>query len=337
MAGPVRTRALARFALIASIAAASLATTAAPGAASPVDAAASNLPAWSGGLDLYRSGVYTVQKTWLWCTAADVQIIRNIVDGEADHSKSGQQRYFDYMRAHNQYAIPVKDGVDAAGWTVGLDEFVDPRYQLYQSESFDSALRSAVTNIRETNLPVAFTVEHGNHAWILTGFTATADPAATADFTVTGVRVVGPLWGLQSRTYGYDMKPDTKLTPKQLEGFFTPWHYTSIPMAWENRWVSVQPVAVPPAVATAAPSAPPTRRERLGDLKPAPTANPALAAGLAVSTASPSAPTDLARPASPTSVSDPLAAASPYAVLALGVAALGVFVAFRRRQKPPRA
>ena len=88
-----------------------------------------------------------------------------------------QQRYFDYMRAHNRYAIPVSDGVDPAGWAAGLRRYVDSRYQLTRSGSFDSALRSAVTNLRRTNLPVAITVSHGNHAWVLTGFTATADPA----------------------------------------------------------------------------------------------------------------------------------------------------------------
>ena len=79
--------------------------------------------------------------------------------------------------------------------------------------------------------------------WVLTGFTATADPARTTNFTVTSVRVVGPLWGLQSRTYGYDMRPDTKLTPSQLRTFFTPWHYARVRMAWEGRWVSIQAVA----------------------------------------------------------------------------------------------
>lgn len=337
MAGPVRSRAFARFALAATMVVASLGTTAALGAASRVDAAESTLSPWTGGLDLYRSGVYTVQKTWLWCTAADVQIIRNIVAGEADHSKSGQQRYFDYMRAHNQYPIPVKDGVDAAGWAAGLDEFVDPRYQLYQSESFDSALRSAVTNIRETGLPVAFTVQHGNHAWIMTGFTATADPAATTDFTVTTVRVVGPLWGLQSRTYGYDMKPDTKLTPKQLEGFFTPWHYTSIPMAWENRWVSVQPVAVPPAVATAAPSAPAPRRERLGDLRPIATPSTDVISGALGPTTEPSAQTEGASPTSTRSVEDPGAGSWPYVALALALFGIGVVAWLARRRRQPRA
>jgi len=207
---------------------------------------------WTGGVDLYRTGVFTTQKTWLWCTAADVQIVRNIADHAADHSRSSQQRYFAAMRAHDRYALPLNDGVDPAGWAYGLRHFVDGRYRLVASGSFNAALRAAVTNLRRTNLPVGITVAHGDHAWVLTGFTATADPAKTTRFTVTGVRVVGPLWGLQGTSYGYDMRPDTRLTPKQLAGFFTPWHYAKIRMAWEGDWVSIQPIvarAVSPAAA----------------------------------------------------------------------------------------
>lgn len=257
MARPSRVSPIARLLLAATLAIVGL------GSLAPApDATAAALPRWTGGIDLYRSGVFTTQKTWLWCTAADVQIIRNIADRQADHSRASQQRYFDYMRAHNRYGIPVKDGVDPAGWTAGLRHFVDSRYRLYASGSFDSALRAAVTNLRLANLPVGITVSHGNHAWILTGFTATADPATTTRFTVTSVRVVGPLWGLQSRTFGYDMRPDRKLTPAQLKTFFTPWHYAGVKMAWEGRWVSVQPVAaspkVPKPVATPAPTVRPT-------------------------------------------------------------------------------
>jgi hypothetical protein len=253
---------------IAAVSVAFVATSVGP-ALQPATAA--GISRWTGGVDLYRSGVFTTQKTWLWCTAADVQIIRNIVDHAADHTRSSQQRYFDAMRAHNRYDIPVTDGVDPAGWTYGLRHFVDGRYRLVSSTSFNAALRSAVTNLRRTNLPVGITVSHGNHAWVLTGFTATADPATTTHFTVTSVRVVGPLWGLQSRTYGYDMRPDTKLTPSQLRGFFTPWHYTSVPMAWENLWVSVQPIAA--QTTTSAPKATP-RPSPTGTPHPTATATP---------------------------------------------------------------
>ena len=308
MPGQVRSRSTVRLTLAAALAVLLLAgRMAVP--ATDVDA----LSRWTGGIDLYRSGVFTTQKTWLWCTAADVQIIRNIADHATDHSTSSQQRYFDYMRAHDRYAIPVSDGTDPAGWAAGLRRFVDSRYQLTRNGSFDSALRSAVTNLRRTNLPVAITVSHGNHGWVLTGFTATADPATTSRFSVTSVRVVGPLWGLQSRSYGYDMRPDTKLTPAQLKGFFTPWHYAGVRMAWEGQWVSIQPVGKAPRAAPAAPK-PTARPTAKPTPRPTPRTTPSPTATAAPSqaviqppTPSPSAADPMARAAGPVSSADPVA------------------------------
>jgi hypothetical protein len=269
--------------LLLAVLVACLALAAAGSAPGATTAAA--LSRWTGGIDLYQTGVFTTQKSWLWCTAADVQIIRNIVDRATDHARASQERYFDAMRAHDRYDIPITDGVDPAGWAYGLRHFVDSRYRLVASGSFDAALRSAVANLRRTNLPVGITVARGNHAWILTGFTATADPAATTHYSVTSVRVVGPLWGLQSRSYGYDMRPDTKLTPRQLAGFFTPWHYAGVRMAWEGDWVSIQPIAVGTAaigIAAVGPAA--TTRP-----KPAPASPPTASAVTASPIESPGA------------------------------------------------
>ena len=233
--GPRRRRTLARM-LAALLAAVALTVAALPGTA---DAA---IPRWRGGIDLYRPGVFSTQKTWRWCTAANVQIMRNIVHHRTNHKGAQQRRFFEYMRARDRYAIPARDGVDPVGWTAGLRHYVDARYHLVLSRSFKAALRSAVRNLRLTDMPVGITVAHGNHAWVLTGFSATADPAKTNHFTVTSVRVTGPLWGLQSRAYGYDMHPDKELTRKQFKRFFTAWHYAGIRMAWEGDWVSVQPI-----------------------------------------------------------------------------------------------
>lgn len=205
----------------------------------PADAALSR---WDGGMNLYRDGVFTTQKTWLWCTAAGVQIVRNIVERDDDHSRSSQERYFDWMRARNRYDLPVSAGVDPQGWTAGLRRFVDDRYRLQAHRSFDQALRLAGVRMRKTSLPVALTVSNGGHGWILHGFTATADPARTDDFRVTSVRVTGPLWGRQDRDFGYDMRPNTRLTVAQLRRFFMPWRYPPKPMAWDGRFVSIQPV-----------------------------------------------------------------------------------------------
>jgi hypothetical protein len=194
-------------------------------------------------VDLFRRGVFSTQKTWVWCTAAGVQIMRNIVHERSDRSAEKQRRYFRYMRANQRYPIPLRDGVDPTGWAAGLRRWVDPSYRVVGSGSFRKALRSAVTSMRRTNLPVGIAVARGAHAWILTGFTATADPAQTSRFEITSVRVVGPLWGRQNSAFGYDMRPDTRLTRSQLRGFFTPWHYARIRMVWEGRWLAVQPKA----------------------------------------------------------------------------------------------
>jgi hypothetical protein len=299
--------------------------------AAPVPARAASR--WTGGIDLYRSGVFTTQQSWLWCTAASIQIVRNIVRHEGDHSRASQSRYFDYMRAHDRYRIPLKDGTDPAGWTAGFRRFVDARYRLVASTSFDSALRSAVTNLRRTNLPVGITVAHGNHAWVLTGFTATADPAVTTHFAVTTVRVVGPLWGLQSTSYGLDMRPDTRLTPRQLRGFFTPWHYSSVPMAWENRWVSVQPIAATAPSAslktTPAPSPQPAAASPTPQTTPEPTPapTPASAASAVAVARADTAPMPSSAPAGDVvagTASEVVAVLAIAVALALSVLVLGV-------------
>ena len=292
MAGPRRLRPLRGLALFAATG--WLAAIALGGR--PATAVAAG---WGGGIDLYRAGTFSTQQSWLWCTAADVQIIRNIVRGERDHSASRQRGYFDFMRRHNRYRIPVSDGVDPAGWTAGLRYYVDARYRMVVSTSFEAALRSAVTNLRKTKRPVGLLVSHGNHAWVLTGFTATADPAQTSKFTVTSVRVTGPLWGLQSRSYGYDMKPDTKLTPKQLRGFFTPWHYAGVRMAWEGRWVSIQ--AIPAAAPKSSPPSP----------TPSEAASEAASSEAASSLAPSASPSTTAPPPSPVEVAIAASAAAP--------------------------
>ena len=308
----------------------------------PADAA--SLPAWTGGVNLYRNGTFTTQKSWLWCTAAGVQIVRNIVDRKTDHTAAGQRRYFDWMRARNRYDLPLSAGVDPAGWTAGLRHFVDDRYRLVSSRSFDSALRSAVTRLRLTNLPVALTVSHGNHGWILTGFRATADPAKTSSFTVTSVRVTGPLYGLQSKN-GYDMAPNTKLTTAQLKRFFTPWKYAPRAMIWDGRYVSIQPVPVKAAaVATVAPSraasAAPTA---LASQAPVVPTNPSTAAPSNASAAPAVALLASERPAGSDAVSDadpvPATDASPAPLGAVMVAglvlvAIAALFALRVRRRP---
>ncbi len=335
--------------------------------------AESQLSTWRGGVSLFRAGTFTTQKSLLWCTAADVQIAKNIVDGQQDHSRSSQQTYFNWMRRHDRYPLPLSAGVDPQGWAAGMRHFVDDRYRLVSSATFDGALRSAVTRLRLTNLPVAIAVSHGNHGWLLTGFTATADPAVTKAFRVTSVRVVGPLYPRQSKN-GYDMRPNTKLTPSQLRKFFTPWKYTPMKMIWDGRFVSIQPIpkrdittvpppptatptpvptptgprtpaAVPPAGATPRPTQRPSATPRPTTAPPPSKAPVTVAVAVTVASAPPgyggapiSAPAGPAVPMAGQTAMDDIATLTAIvtATSVIVLAAFGIFLLARRRTPPGR-
>lgn len=208
----------------------------APGSATAAPARGDSLT-----FDVYRPGVYSMQATWTWCTAASVQIIRNVLLDQTDHSATQQGQFFAYMQAANRYQQPSHRAVDPQGFLAGLRHFVDPSYTLVASPTFDAAVRSAVTQLRLTGDPVALIVAAGRHAWVLTGFTATADPARTTNFAVVSVRVVGPLYGRQSIN-GYDSPPDTSLSYAALRGFLLPYRFPFATTPWTGRYLTFQAV-----------------------------------------------------------------------------------------------
>jgi hypothetical protein len=217
-------------------------------ALAPVADAATSPQGGPETFDVYRPGVYSEQATWTWCTAASLQIMRNILFAETDHSSAHQQQFFDYMRASNRYQLASHRGVDPQGFLAGLRHFVNPGYALVSSPTFDDAVRSAVTQLRLTGKPVVLIVAGGRHAWVLTGFTATADPARTTDFQVVSVRIVGPLYGRQSIN-GYDSPPDTSISYAALRRFLLPYRFPFALTPWTGRYLTFQ--AIPAAVTSA--------------------------------------------------------------------------------------
>jgi len=177
-----------------------------------------------------------MQATWWWCTAATIEMMRNIILHQADHSAADQQRYFDYSHAHDSYTMPASEGVDLVGLQAGLRQFVGSGYTLSASSTYAAAVRTAVTRLRLSGRPVVLVVDAGRHVWLLTGFTATADPARSTGFQVLSVRIVGPLYGRQS-VNGYDPPPDTRLSYAAFARFLLPYHFKFGPTPWDHRFV----------------------------------------------------------------------------------------------------
>jgi hypothetical protein len=191
---------------------------------------------WTGGVELYRASAFTTQPNTYTCVPTAVQIMLNLANGTSNHSTSQISSWYTWGRAHNAYRYATP-GLDPVSWAGLLNSFGTNPYQDESFATFNDALRAAATSLRETNLPVGLLVDHAHHAWVMTGFAATADPLRSP-FNITSVTVMGPLYPRQSG--GYDPRPGTRFTPTQLARYMT--YYTeAFPVRWSNDYVIVAP------------------------------------------------------------------------------------------------
>ena len=175
------------------------------------------LSRWTGGIDLYRSGVFTTQKTWLWCTAADVQIIRNIADHATDHSRSASSATSTTCAPTTGTRSRSRTGSIRRAGPPGLDDTSTAASSWPRAGA--STRRSDRGHEPAQDEPAGR--DHGvarQPAWVMTGFTATADPAV--DQPVQRDERAGhrAAVGLQSRRLRLRHAARHKLTPGQLDG-----------------------------------------------------------------------------------------------------------------------
>jgi hypothetical protein len=98
--------------------------------------------------------------------------------------------------------------------------------------------------MRLTGKPVGLLVWAGAHAWVMSGFKATADPLLTDDYTVTHVWIEDPWAGRVSRTWGRGLEPHTLLTAQELGEAYV--RYASVyrpEYGKDGRFVVVAPTA----------------------------------------------------------------------------------------------
>jgi hypothetical protein len=134
------------------------------------------LPAWTGGYNLYRSGVFSTQRRSSWCVGASIQMMKNVVLGQSDRSFTNQQTYMRSARSLDMYtAGDGAKGSDPEGWAAALRVHgAGTNYRAVEKATFRGAVRAAVRALRKTGKPVGLLVGHGSHAWVMTGFRATS-------------------------------------------------------------------------------------------------------------------------------------------------------------------
>ena len=164
-------------------------------------------------MNLYRKGDYVAQFTFEWCVGASVQMALNMSTDGSHTTRAEQQRIWEMARDRS---FSPFGGANGRGWTAALNELDIGPYKLVSLPTFEEALNRAAEAIRATDRPVGLVMWRGRHAWMMSGFESTADPAEFDDFAVTGIRVLDPLYPHGSRVWGSSPKPNSLISPKTL-------------------------------------------------------------------------------------------------------------------------
>jgi hypothetical protein len=171
-------------------------------------------------MDLYRANDFVGEKTAIWCLAAAVQTSINIMSPGTDVSRTTQLRLFNLTRS----LAPAPDGAaEPEGWAKALTKLGFGGYTVSVHPTIRSAITAAAKAVRATGRPAGLMVWRGAHSWVMSGFTATADPALFSQFTVTAVRIEDVWYPRYSNIWGRSRPPDALVPVGKLSEDFKPW------------------------------------------------------------------------------------------------------------------
>ena len=190
-------------------------------------------------MDLYQPGDFAGESLDTWCVPAALQTSINIMSDGADTSKTFQTRLYNLA-----YSLDPGNtgGADAQAWPDVLTKLGYGSYKLDVRGSLNAAVLTVAKAIRLTNRPAGLIVWYGWHSWVVSGFKATADPALTSDYTVTGLYIEDVWYNRLSSIWGYSNPPDTFVKISDLGIDYKPYHEWTKEPARDGKFVFVVPV-----------------------------------------------------------------------------------------------
>ena len=175
-------------------------------------------------IDVSARADFVAQTNFVQCVGASMQMMLNMIEPGQDRSASTQARLQRLARAWGGSRPDGRErqGASVRGWAAGLNLLGAGPYKLVGTQTLDGALRIAASAITDTGKPVGLLVWRGRHAWVMSGFSATADPAVTNSFKVTRANVHDSLYPHGSAVWGPSPSPGEALTPAELGRQFVP-------------------------------------------------------------------------------------------------------------------
>jgi hypothetical protein len=174
-------------------------------------------------VDLLRKGDFVGQTTPYQCIGASIQMTLNIAGVTDDRTAATQARVQQMARELSwTSADPARPfrgeprGASSRGWARALNRLGVGSFMLRSEATLEQAVRTAAIAIRATGLPVGLLVQEGRHAWLMTGFRATADPVTAEAWDVVSVSVVDPWYPRTNGRWGPAPKPGARMTLDKL-------------------------------------------------------------------------------------------------------------------------
>jgi putative peptidoglycan lipid II flippase len=177
-------------------------------------------------MDLYQDGDFVSEILDTWCVPAAMQNSMNIMNLTPDTSRDTQAKLFDLAVSLGGSS---SGGADPIGWAKGL-------------ASLGYAVHIVAKQIRQTQRPAGLLVWKGWHSWVVSGFTATADPAATDQFTVLSLRIEDVWYPRVSKLWPKSRPPDADVPVSALGTDYVPWVQGKYIAGRDGNYVYVIPV-----------------------------------------------------------------------------------------------
>jgi hypothetical protein len=201
--------------------------------------------------DLYRQGDFVSQTTVYMCVGASMQMMLNMIQPSNDRTAKTQVRLWELARSFRRTNDPTqlnsgdinrtRRGASSRGWAAGLTQLGAGPYVVTTRPTLEQAANAAARQIRMTGRPVGLLVWRGAHAWVVSGFEATADPLVDPDAKVTHLYVLDPYYPRVSKSWGPGPAPHSKLTLKKLGEDWVQWRRSSNRPGLTGRWAMILP------------------------------------------------------------------------------------------------
>jgi hypothetical protein len=197
-------------------------------------------------VSLYTRGDFVSQARADWCVPAAIQTMANLIGRGPDAPPVPSQRQLDRLARSLSSDRLVGAGSEPEGWAGALNELGLGRYVVVSVRTREGAITAAARAIRLTGRPVGLLMWRGAHAWVMSGFEATADPIRTDEFVVTHIRVLDPWYPRTSSIWGRGQAPNTRISVANLADDFLRWRRPAVRYAEKDgQFVLVLPVPEP--------------------------------------------------------------------------------------------